>query len=199
MHSDDHKIIIRADKRPSGSHERQFNAPTFNEVAVVIVAENVASRDIVLKRRDGGQLQRVYETHRSYDALQYPLMFCRGEDGYHLNIKMFNPMTGEETNKNASSMNFYAYRLMIRQDVDNHLLRYRRLFQKYCVDMYVKVETEQLNFIRFNQSKLRSDEYIHLRYAIATEGDAANIGRLTILPATHIGSPRHMLNMPQMR
>lgn len=94
MHSDDNKIIIRADKRPSGSHARQFNAPTINEVAVVIVSENVASRDIVLKRRDSGQLQRVYETHRSYDALQYPLMFCRGEDGYHLNIKMVNSMTG---------------------------------------------------------------------------------------------------------
>jgi len=74
MHSDDHKIIIRADKRPSGSHSRQFNAPTINEVAVVIVGENVASHDIVLERWDGGQLQRVYETHRSYDALQYPLM-----------------------------------------------------------------------------------------------------------------------------
>ncbi|XP_008182252.1 uncharacterized protein LOC103309183 [Acyrthosiphon pisum] len=106
---------------------------------------------------------------------------------------------GEEMNTNVSSMNFYAYRLMIRQDVDNHLLRYRRLFQQYCVDMYVKVETERLNFIRFNQSKLRSDEYIHLRDAIATEGDAANIGRLTILPATHIGSPCHMREYAQMR
>ncbi|XP_070143035.1 uncharacterized protein [Drosophila kikkawai] len=93
MHYDEHKIIISADKRPTGSHARQFNAPTINEVAVVIVGENVESRDIVLKRRDNGQLQRVYETHRSYDALQYPLMFCRGEDGYHFNIKMVNPTT----------------------------------------------------------------------------------------------------------
>ncbi|XP_070139668.1 uncharacterized protein [Drosophila kikkawai] len=93
MHYDEHKIIISADKRPTGSHARQFNAPTINEVAVVIVGENVESRGIVLKRRDNGQLQRVYETHRSYDALQYPLMFCRGEDGYHFNIKMVNPTT----------------------------------------------------------------------------------------------------------
>uniref|UniRef100_A0A6P4EN22 Uncharacterized protein LOC108043706 n=1 Tax=Drosophila rhopaloa TaxID=1041015 RepID=A0A6P4EN22_DRORH len=143
-------------------------------------------------RRDDGRLQRVYETHRSYDALQYPLMFCRGEDGYHFNIKMVNATTGEETNKKVSSMNFYAYRLMIRLDVDNHLLRYRRLFQQYCVDMYVKVETERLNFIRFNQSKLRSGEYIHLRDAIATEEHAASIGCLTILPATYVESPRHM-------
>lgn len=58
--------------------------------------------------------------------------------------------------------------------------------------MYVKIETERLTFIRLNQAKLRSEEYIHLRDAIATEGDVANIGRLTILPATYIGSPRHM-------
>jgi len=41
MRSEDHKIIIRADKRPYGSHARQFNAPTGNEFAVVIVGENV--------------------------------------------------------------------------------------------------------------------------------------------------------------
>ncbi|XP_067635181.1 uncharacterized protein [Eurosta solidaginis] len=192
MPSDDHKINFRADKRPAGGHARQFNAPTINEVAVVIVGENKESRDIVLYRRDGGQLKRVYETNRSYDALQYPLMLCRGEDGYNLNIKMVNPTTGEETNMKVSSMYFYAYRLMIRRDFDNHLLRYRRLFHQYCVDMYVKVETERLNFIRFNQSKLRSDEYMHLRDAMATEGDATNIGCLTILPGTYVGSPRHI-------
>lgn len=54
---------------------------------------------------------------------------------------------GAETNK-VSAMNFYAYRLMIRQDVDNHLLRFRRLLQQYCVDMYVKIETERLNSIQ---------------------------------------------------
>ena len=78
-------------------------------------------------------------------------------------------------------MNFYAYRMMIRQDADNHLLGYHRLFQQYSVDMYVKVEKERLIFIRFNQSKLRSEEYIHLRDAIATEGCDQHWS-LTILP-----------------
>ncbi|XP_050059695.1 uncharacterized protein LOC126550985 [Aphis gossypii] len=58
--------------------------------------------------------------------------------------------------------------------------------------MYVKVETERLAFIRFNQPKLRSEDYIHLRDAIHSDGDVQNIGRLTILPSTYIGSPRHM-------
>lgn len=95
MPSDDYKVVIRADKRPAGTHERQFNAPTIDEIAVVIVGENVESRDIVLTRRDSGQLQRISETHRSYDALQYPLMFWQGDDGYYINIKMINPLTGE--------------------------------------------------------------------------------------------------------
>jgi len=53
---------------------------------------------------------------------------------------------------------------------------------------------ECLNLIRFNQSKLRSDEHIHLSDVIATDGDADNIGRLTILSTTHVGSP-HMMHL----
>lgn len=94
MPSDDHKIVIRADKRAAGEHERRFNAPTSDEVAIVVVGENLVSRDIVVRRRDGDNLQRICETHRSYDALQYPLIFSRGEDGYHFLIKMINPLTG---------------------------------------------------------------------------------------------------------
>ncbi|GBP97238.1 hypothetical protein EVAR_68297_1 [Eumeta japonica] len=66
MPSDDHKVVIRADKRPEGEHE-SFNAPTLNEVAVVVVGENLETRGIVIRRRDGNNLQRIYETHRSLD------------------------------------------------------------------------------------------------------------------------------------
>lgn len=75
MPNDDYKVVIKADKRPAGTHERTFNAPTIDEVAILIVGENLENRDIVLTRRNNGQLQRLYETHRSYDTLQYPLMF----------------------------------------------------------------------------------------------------------------------------
>jgi hypothetical protein len=75
MPNDDYKVVIRADKRPAGTHERTFNAPTIDEVAILIVGTNVGTRDILLTLRDTGQLQQIYETHHSYDALQYPLMF----------------------------------------------------------------------------------------------------------------------------
>lgn len=111
-------------------------------------------------------------------------MFPRGEDGYHLTIKMINPMTGEETNKKVSAMNFYAYRMMIRDNEGNHLLKCCKLFHQFAVDMYAKIESERLAYIRFNQAKLRSEEYIHLRDALNNDGNVTNIGQLTILPAT---------------
>ncbi|XP_050065048.1 uncharacterized protein LOC126553978 [Aphis gossypii] len=45
MPSDNHKIVIRADKTPAGQHTRRFNAPTIDEVAIVVVGENLESRD----------------------------------------------------------------------------------------------------------------------------------------------------------
>lgn len=95
MPSDNHKIVIRADKTPVGEHARRFNAPTMNDVAIVIVGDQFQNRDIVLHRRNE-QLMRVSETHRSYDALQYPILFWKGDDGYHLNIKMIHPITGKQ-------------------------------------------------------------------------------------------------------
>lgn len=93
MPSDDYKIIIRPDKVPQGEHPRRFNAPVIDEVAIVMVGEGFEPRDIVLHRRNN-ELLRVSELHRSYDALQYPILFCRGEDGYHINLKMVNPISG---------------------------------------------------------------------------------------------------------
>ena len=93
-------------------------------------------------------------------------------------------------------MNYYAHRIMVRQHQDNYILRYRQLFHQYIVDMYAKVESERLRFLRFNQAKLRSEEYIHLRDAVAGNIDGNlnpnDIGNAFILPSSYIGSPRNM-------
>lgn len=88
-------------------------------------------------------------------------------------------------------MNFYAYRIMIR--ADHHILKCQ-LFHQFVVEMYVKIESERLLFIRLNQKKLRAEEYIlvHLRDAIANDGSTASKGQLVIFPATYTGSPRQM-------
>jgi hypothetical protein len=39
MPCDTHKIVLHADKTPAGEHVRRFNAPTIDEVAIVIVGD----------------------------------------------------------------------------------------------------------------------------------------------------------------
>ncbi|GIX99525.1 hypothetical protein CEXT_729281, partial [Caerostris extrusa] len=54
-----------------------------------------------------------------------------------------------ETNKNASSKDYYAYRLMIGgRGQDNDILRCRELCQQFMV------ESERLRYLRHNQQKL---------------------------------------------
>lgn len=99
MPTDDYQIIIRADKTPSGEHKRRFNAPMLNEVAIVMVGAGEGDRrDIVINRRDE-TLNRIAETHRSYDALQYPIIFWQGEDGYNFNEMQVDPVTKKDTTK----------------------------------------------------------------------------------------------------
>ncbi|GFU61435.1 helitron_like_N domain-containing protein [Trichonephila clavipes] len=140
LQNDNYQIVIKADKVPLGEHAGRFNAPTVDEVAVIMV--------------------------------------------------------GDYRNNKVSSMNYYAHRIMVRQHQDNYILRYRQLFHQYIVDMYAKVESERLRFLRFNQAKLRSEEYIHLRDAVAGNIDGNlnpnDIGNAFILPSSYIGSPRNM-------
>ena len=55
-----------------------------------------------------------------------------------------------------------------------------------------KIESERLLVIRLNQTKLRFEQYIHLRDAVVNDGNTTNVGRLTILPSSYAGSPRNM-------
>ncbi|KAG8182241.1 hypothetical protein JTE90_024174 [Oedothorax gibbosus] len=64
MPNDDYKVVIRADKRPSGRHERTFNAPTIDEVAILIVGENLETRDIVLTPNVRNKQPKFLSRHR---------------------------------------------------------------------------------------------------------------------------------------
>ena len=68
MPTDTYKIVISTDKMPTAEHVRGYNAPTINEVAIVMVSEQLLPRYIILYRRNN-QLTRIAETHRCYDAL----------------------------------------------------------------------------------------------------------------------------------
>lgn len=78
----DNKIVIRVDKRLTGEHERYFNASMLNEIAIVVVGENMESSEIIIHLCDGSNRQSIGEIHGSYDAIQWRIIFCRAENGY---------------------------------------------------------------------------------------------------------------------
>ncbi|GJV01237.1 helicase [Tanacetum coccineum] len=125
---------------------RQYNAPTVSEVSALIIndfGDGLPIRDIVVNKNNTGP-QRISELHPSYMALQYPLLFPFGEDGYHENIP-YNTNKGTRKTK-------------------------RRLFQQYLVDAFTAIEEQRLNWTRNNQDTLRVDLYHNLCDAV-TRGD----------------------------
>ncbi|XP_021851435.2 uncharacterized protein [Spinacia oleracea] len=80
---------------------RQYNLPSTNELAALIVGngENEGGqRDVIIEEKGYG-LRRMSENHPSFMALQYPLLFPYGEDGYRIDIPhvMRSPQLGKKT------------------------------------------------------------------------------------------------------
>ena len=56
--------------------------------------------------------------------------------------------------------------------------------------MYVKIEGQRLAFIRNNQNKLRSEQYVLHEHVNNLGNDHVRPGRVVVLPSTYVGSPR---------
>ena len=85
---------------------------------------------------------------------------------------------------------FYSYRLHPRSS-DDHIFRCGKLFQRYVVDAFVKVESNNLDFLRFNQKQLRVETYTgvksyvaHLKTRVAGDQPVV-VGTPVILPSSY--------------
>ncbi|UYV78541.1 hypothetical protein LAZ67_16001942 [Cordylochernes scorpioides] len=195
---DAYKVVVNADRTPPGQHPRRYNAPTANEVAVVLAGNQFGSRDIVLHQRDD-LLQHVSDTHRFYDALQYPLIFWKGQEGYSFHIPQIDPNTRQLLSSKMSSMDFYGYFIMVRRNSPNVINQFGQLFNQFLVDLYAKVESERLRYITLHQRNLRAESYIHLRDAPSTDANINpnSLGQRIILPSSFVNSPRYLAEYTQ--
>ena len=155
------RLIYQRDK-----DGRTYNLPTSSEIAALIVGDenqSVEQRDIIVEEQSG-VLKRISELHPSYLALQYPILFPYGDDGYRINIphRDFGPNT-KKTRPNCTMREFFAYRMQDRDNKFSLILNARRLYQQFIVDAYTMIESERLNYIRFQQTKLRCECFNSLR------------------------------------
>ncbi|GJS42019.1 ATP-dependent DNA helicase PIF1-like protein [Tanacetum coccineum] len=168
-----------------------------SEVATLITndfGDGLPSRDIVVDSKDGG-LKRISELHLSYMALQYPLLFPYGEDGFHENIPYHTNRGTRKTKRGYISMKeYYAYIIQLPKCQGNTLLRGGRLYQQYLVDAYTTVEEQRLQWTRNNQDTLRVDIYHNLNDAF-TRGDtnAEGLGKRINFPRTFTGGLRYIM------
>ena len=125
---DNIKLKLIANREKDG---RTYNVPTVPEVAALIVGDFGAysKRDIIIETLHG-QLQRIHELHSSYLALQYPLLFPYGEDGYRPDILHSSAPDNKKRKRNRLTMReWFAYKLQCRSNESKTLLNSRRLFQ----------------------------------------------------------------------
>ncbi|GJS23495.1 DNA helicase PIF1, ATP-dependent [Tanacetum coccineum] len=148
---------------------RQYNAPTVSEVAAVIIndfREGLPTRDVIVNSKDS-RPRRVSELHPSYMALQYPLLFPYGEDGFHEEIPYNKNIGIRKTKRGYATMKeYYSYIIQQRPNQGSTLLKGGRLYQQYLVDAYSAVEEQRLKWTRNNQDTLRVDLYHNLYDAV---------------------------------
>ncbi|XP_050909557.1 uncharacterized protein LOC127123380 [Lathyrus oleraceus] len=147
-------------ERPSNHH--QYNLPTTEQVATIIVGCDADSmdygRDINVIRCDGN-LKKVQETKGYYDPLQYHVLFPFGTHGWDINTTNCN-------GRRVSCRAYYSHMLQIRPNDQSMLLNTGRLLQQYVVDNYVKIESWRLRWIKEHQSDIRSELYQCLHDAL---------------------------------
>lgn len=87
----------------------------------------------------------------------------------------------------VSVREYYCYKFQMRNDDEDELLHTDRLFQQYSVDEYIKLETQRLDFVSFNQDLFRMDVLQGLIDVLRLgERDASNIGKQMFLPDSFI-------------
>ncbi|XP_022031476.1 uncharacterized protein LOC110932451 [Helianthus annuus] len=175
---------------------RTYNLPSTSEVAALIVGDLeriIDHRDIVVESHTDG-LQRISELHPSYLALQYPILFPNGDDGYRIDIPHRDGVrTLKKIRPKCTMREFFAYRIQDRSTSFSLILNARRLFQQFLVDAYTMIESERLNYIRFQQKHLRSETYENLQ-KLNNQGtnDLSNTGIRVVLPSSFTGGSRYM-------
>ena len=87
------------------SRQRKRFHCTWVQVAAVLPGEDCQEVDIVLHFREGG-VKQIAPTHRSYDALSYPLLNPYGRDGWTPGLLDFK-------GKEISVLQYYGFHAQV--------------------------------------------------------------------------------------
>ncbi|KAG5863312.1 hypothetical protein JTB14_024439 [Gonioctena quinquepunctata] len=122
------------------------------------------------------------------DPMVYPLLFPCGDNGYSTGVR-YNPRRGRPVDKTVTILQYYRYRLYIR-DTFSKLHHGGKLFQQYIVDSWIKNEMNRLWWFREHQNDFRRTAEEALRRYNRSRRDG-HVGKAIILPAAFPGGERY--------
>ena len=128
-------------------------------------------------------------------ALQYPLLFPYGEQGYHLGIRDSNTDDNTTTgHKYVMMLEFNRLHMHYRLNEANPFTCYGRLSDQACVDAYSTIKASRLEWIADHQKDLRSESVQGIADAI-DKGliNADLVGSKVILPASFTAGRRYFV------
>lgn len=191
-------MVFRRDRQ---SDNRRYNDPTANEIAMVFVNEDGEppyDRDIRIYPRSPSTQEKYVQINilsAHLDPMTYAILFPYGEPGWQAKWQC-NSYPGVLKNRvrtNVSMLQYKAALIAIRDNF-NPILHAGKLTQQWLVDSHLQIEANNLNYIRKNQKRLRTENYLglhdHLQNVAENENVAAGVP--VILPSTFSGSPRNM-------
>ncbi|PWA84949.1 hypothetical protein CTI12_AA155200 [Artemisia annua] len=99
----------------------QYELPTADSIGAIVYEggpETMTEYDVVIQRHSG-EPESVNKLHPAYMALQFPLLFIYGEEGYHLKLTLTDSGgPNQEEEKRMSMKVYYAYQLKMSLTVN---------------------------------------------------------------------------------
>jgi len=149
-----------------------------------LIAAPGENRNIIIQLHDGPP-QLIYDIHRLYHPLAYPILFPTGQVGWYLGMQSTDGVR-------MTRVDYLKYVIMRRGRLA-HLQRCGKLTLEFYCDAWASAEAQLMEFHRRpqQQSLYRSSSRAALIDQLQ-HADAADIGVpvRTILPASVVGSPR---------
>lgn len=110
------EITLKVCRAESG---RETHIGASDEVAGILVGDTddtCGYRDIIMDDKEKGLVRASY-VHPKLMALQYPILFPRGDDGFHPKIKFQNTCDSKSRCRAyLSMMDYYRYSFQIREN-----------------------------------------------------------------------------------
>ncbi|PWA63286.1 hypothetical protein CTI12_AA353860 [Artemisia annua] len=93
----------------------QYELPTADSIGAIVFEggpETMTDYDVVIQRHSG-EPESVNKLHPAYMALQFPLLFIYGEEGYHLKLMLRNLDGDNQDEQKKMSMKVYYARMAL--------------------------------------------------------------------------------------